>query len=356
VSPYKVTSPILYQVILILIIAALLFGSVGPVRATQPDSLRSIRDVVRNVEPAIVWVLAQQDDVTYSQGTGVIIRDDGYILTNSHVVNGSNQILIGWPDRFDRSQIEADIVSSDPDLDLALLHVTAAHLPTVSVDSDASPCVGDAVIALGYPAGQELGLDNLTVTRGLISSFRLNPKTGDKLYQTDATITMGCSGGPLFDLDTNSVIGIVQGKGVDILEGFNFAIPIERFFKFAGTAPESGIDAAVTSLAGLTLIDDSEPSVRSLDSYNLGVEAGDKSSWAEALSHFMVASKLEDEDPQAAYGIAESYAALDQPRQSLRWLERAFQLGYSDFDNALEGPGFESVKNDERFVDLVESF
>jgi hypothetical protein len=78
--------------------------------------------------------------------------------------------------------------------------------------------------------------------------------------------------------------------------------------------------------------------------------------WSEALGNFLAAIHLEDEDPQAAYGAAESYAALDQPTQSLKWLERAFELGYSDFDGALDSPGFDSVRDDERFVDLVESF
>ena len=69
-----------------------------------------------------------------------------------------------------------------------------------------------------------------------------------------------------------------------------------------------------------------------------------------------MASRLENEDPKAAYGVAESYAALNQPRQSLRWLERAFELGYSDFDKALDSPGFKGVRSDERFVSLVQSF
>jgi S1-C subfamily serine protease len=356
VSGYRVTSPFVCQCLLFLCFLVLLLGSVRSARAAEADSTRSIRDVVRAVEPAIVWVLAKKDDVTYTQGTGFILQENGYILTNAHVINDSKQVTVGWPDRFDRKELQAEVVASDADLDLALLHVNASHLPTVPIDLAASPWVGDSVIALGYPAGEQLGLDNLTVTRGLISSFRSSSESGEKLYQTDASVTLGCSGGPLFDLDTGSVIGIIQGKGVKILEGFNFAIPIERFFTFAGTTTDDGLDNAVSTLSGMPVCDETEPSVRSLESYNMGIEARDKSSWAEALSHFLGAARLENEDPMAAYGVAESYAALDQPRQSLRWLERAFELGYSDFDDALDGQGFEDVKSDERFVNLVQTF
>ena len=65
---------------------------------------------------------------------------------------------------------------------------------------------------------------------------------------------------------------------------------------------------------------------------------------------------LFDEDPQVAYGVAESYAALFRPRESLRWLEIAFELGYSDYDGALDSDGFSVYEDDDRFVDLVQSF
>jgi S1-C subfamily serine protease len=356
VSRSRPTPPIVCQCFLLLILLFLLLGNGDPAQASASGANSSVRDIVRNIEPAIVWVVAELDAGDFSQGTGVIIREDGYILTNAHVVEGSTSITIGWPDRFDRSQLAAEVAAFDPDLDLALLHVSGAHLPTIPVNPLAPPCVGDALITMGYPAGEQLGLDNLTVTRGLLSSIRVDSEAGDRVYQTDATVTLGCSGGPLYDLDTGAVIGIIQGKGVSMLEGFNFAIPIDRLFAFAGTSPADGVGPAVTELAGISEPDDSDPVARSLESYNLGLAAQEQSLWAEALSHFLVASQLENEDPQTAYGVAESYAALDQPRQALRWLERAFELGYSDFDNALESPGFSEVRDDERFVDLVRSF
>jgi S1-C subfamily serine protease len=346
------TSRALLWLVLVLSLLATFLAGGGSVRAES----WSVRDTVRAIEPAIVWVVAQCKDNTYSQGSGFIVRQDGYILTNAHVVEDSVAVSVGWPNRFDRSQLDAKVVAMNRDLDLALLRVDGSHLPTVPIGSSTEACVGDAVIALGYPAGQELGLDNLTVTRGLLSSVRGDSSTGRVLLQTDATVTLGCSGGPLFDLDTGTVIGVIQGKGIDLLQGFNFAIPTDRLCDFAGTPVGSGFDRALSQLAGAGVSDDSLPLARALESYNQALTACDQSSWAEALSHFFASQRLDSQDPQSAYGLAESYAALDQPRQSLRWLERAFKLGYSDFDAALDSPGFSSVKDDERFVDLVRSF
>lgn len=352
----KPTPAFFCQIFLVLIFTLLILGSAQGARAQSTEPSWSVRDIVRSVEPAIVWVVAERDAGEVSQGTGCIIREDGFLITNAHVVEGATTIIIGWPNRFSRSQLDAEVVTMDTDRDIALLKVNAGHLPVVPVDLCQKPCVGDAVITLGYPVGEELGLDNLTVTRGLLSSVRIGRLTGETLYQTDATITLGCSGGPLYDLDTCSVIGIIQGKGLSLLEGFNFAIPIERLSEFAGTPSESGLESAVGALAGENPGDDSEPSERALDSYSRALEARDGESWAEALSHFKAAWRMDGEDPQAAYGAAESYAALHQPKQALRWLERAFELGYSDFEGALDAPGFEEVRTDPRFVDLVQSF
>jgi len=145
----RVTSPLLCQLFLVFLLVLLLMGSTTPVRAASQDSGRSVRDVVRTIEPAIVWVLAQQDETTYTQGSGFILREDGYILTNAHVVKNSKETTIGWPNRFDRSQLKAEVVEINEDLDLALLHVAASHLPTVPISFAALPCVGDTVIALG---------------------------------------------------------------------------------------------------------------------------------------------------------------------------------------------------------------
>lgn len=350
------SSQLVHQVILAIIILGLILGTTLPVRGSQADEPWSLRDVIRQLEPSVVWILADMGNDLWSQGSGFIVHGDGYILTNAHVVMGADEILVGWPDRFDRSEKSAELVSSDADLDLALLYVEGVHLPTIPLDAKCSASLGDAVVTLGYPAGEELGLNGLTVTRGILSSVRRSGDGQIELFQTDAAVTLGCSGGPLYDLDTGTVIGIIQGKGMLLLEGFNFAIPAERFFEFAGTSPADGIPAAISGLGGFSEPAFSTPCVRALDIFSTGLEARERCMWGEALSNFMAASRLYEEDPQAAYSVAESYAALDQAGQALRWLERAFELGYCDFDGALLSDGFDEFRDDARFVELVQSF
>ena len=352
----RLSPRLVHQVVLVLIVLGLVLATTVPARSDVAADSWSLRDVVRQLEPGVVWVLADMGDDLWSQGSGFIVHEDGYILTNAHVVLGARKIIIGWPDRFDRSEKEAELIASDIDVDLALLHVDAVHLPTVPLDTSRPASLGDAVVTLGYPAGEELGLGGLTVTRGVLSCIRCSEGGDVTLLQTDAAVTLGCSGGPLYDLDTGSVIGIVQGKGMLLLEGFNFAIPVEDFFEFSGTSPEDGVPVAISRLGGLGDGEFSSPCARSLELFSTGLLARENSRWGEALSNFLAASRLYREDPQAAYGIAESYAALEQAGQSLRWLERAFELGYSDFENALDSDGFDGFREDARFIDLVMTF
>ncbi len=352
----RLTSSVVNRVVLLLIILGLVIGSTVSVRADTTDQDWSLREVVRTLEPTVVWVIANMGQNEWSQGSGFIVHEDGHILTNAHVVTGASEILVGWPDRFNRSEKTAEIVAADIELDLALIRVEGVHLPTIPIDTSGSASLGDAVITLAYPVGEELGLGGLTVTRGVLSCIRRSADGEVILLQTDAAVTLGCSGGPLYDLDTGSVIGIVQGKGMLLLEGFNFAIPITQLFEFSGTNPGDGVPAAIESLSGNHGAGFSEPGERARGVFEQGMVAREHMEWGEALSNFHAAWQLEAEDPQAAYGVAESYAGLDQPGQALRWLERAFELGYTDFDGALESDGFTEFRDDERFVDLVQSF
>lgn len=351
------SNPRFYQWVLILLISGLILGVTVPARSTTSDDSWSLREVVRTLEPAVVWVLAEIDKDEWTQGSGFIVHETGCIITNAHVVDGTDEIIVGWPDRFNRSEQNAEILAIDTNLDLAVLKIDGVHLPTLPIGSSSEAGLGDAVITLGYPVGDELGLGGLTVTRGVLSSLRRrSPDDEVELLQTDAAVTLGCSGGPLYDLDTGTVIGIVQGKGMLLLEGFNFAIPSDKILDLADISLEDNVGDAVDSLAMLYDPDVSYPCDRSLDIWLLGDDARRMNNWSEALGNFLAACRLDDEDPQTAYGLAESYAALDRPDDALRWLERAFELGFTDFDGALESDGFEEYEDDFRFVDLVQSF
>ncbi len=155
-------------------------------------------------------------------GSGIIVESDGYILTNHHVVDGANKIIVLLNDR---DEYEATLVGTDPLSDLALIKIEARNLPTVEF-STREIKVGEWVLAIGSP----FGLD-YTVSQGIVSAKgRSLPSAGSGNYvpfiQTDVAINPGNSGGPLFDLD-GKVVGInarIFSRSGGYM-GLSFAIP-----------------------------------------------------------------------------------------------------------------------------------
>ncbi len=156
-------------------------------------------------------------------GSGFIINDEGYVVTNNHVISGADQITVIFNNGID--EVSAELVGTDPKTDIAVLKIDPSSINIQSVswgDSDISR-VGDIVLAIGNP----LGLGG-TVTSGIISS--INRDIGGGPYvdfiQTDAPINRGNSGGPLFNLD-GEVIGInsmiISQTGGSV--GLGFSIP-----------------------------------------------------------------------------------------------------------------------------------
>jgi serine protease Do len=156
-----------------------------------------------------------------SLGSGFIIRPDGLIVTNNHVIDGADSVLVYLNDG---TRLPATIVGADAKTDLAVLKVSVPHpLPSVAFgDSDAAQ-VGDWVMAIGNPFG--LGG---TVTLGIVSARNRDIQSGpyDNYIQTDASINQGNSGGPLFDMN-GKVVGIataIIARGGASL-GIGFAVP-----------------------------------------------------------------------------------------------------------------------------------
>jgi len=153
-------------------------------------------------------------------GSGFVISEDGYIVTNNHVIDGADEIMIEF---FDGKELPATLVGRDKNVDIALLKVEAGDaLPFVDFgDSDVAR-VGDWVMAMGNPLGQ-----GFSVSAGIISA-RNRELSGayDDFIQTDAAINRGNSGGPLFDMD-GDVIGvntaIMSPTGGSIGIGFSMA-------------------------------------------------------------------------------------------------------------------------------------
>jgi serine protease Do len=171
----------------------------------------------------------QRTRQTGSLGSGFIISPDGYVVTNNHLIQGEggngtvDQVTVKMPDG---REFPARIVGRDPPSDLALLKIEGSNLPFVNFGDSTRARVGDWVIAIGNPYG--LGG---TVTAGIVSALHRGI-TGvgayDRYIQTDASINMGNSGGPMFDMQGN-VIGInsalISPTGTNV--GIGLAIPTE---------------------------------------------------------------------------------------------------------------------------------
>ena len=157
---------------------------------------------------------------TTALGSGFIISADGYIVTNNHVIDGADEIVI---DFFDGRQLDAKLIGTDPKTDIALLKVEAEEtLPFVSFGDSDLARVGDWVLAIGNPLGQ-----GFSVSAGIVSARNRSLRgTYDDFIQTDAAINRGNSGGPLFNME-GDVIGvntaIISPNGGSIGLGFSMS-------------------------------------------------------------------------------------------------------------------------------------
>jgi serine protease Do len=157
-----------------------------------------------------------------SLGSGFIISEDGYILTNNHVVDEADQILVRMNDR---REFVAKLIGKDERSDIALIKIDAEDLPVVEIGDSQLLRVGDWVLAIGSP----FGFDH-SVTAGIVSAKGRNLPSENYVpfIQTDVSINPGNSGGPLFNLD-GKVVGInsqIYSRSGGFM-GLSFAIPIE---------------------------------------------------------------------------------------------------------------------------------
>ena len=180
-----------------------------------------------------------------SLGSGFVVRPNGVILTNDHVVRGAEQILVTFPDGRD---MEATLIGTDETTDVAVLRVDADGLTTVPLGRTSDLRIGEWVIALGNPFGNMLSNPEPTVTVGVVSAVgrHIVPAREEAgfylgMIQTDAAINPGNSGGPLVN-----ALGEVIGMNASIFsrsggsEGMGFAIPIERVLRIADDLIQHG--------------------------------------------------------------------------------------------------------------------
>jgi serine protease DegQ len=157
-----------------------------------------------------------------SLGSGVIVSNTGYVLTNHHVVEAADEIEVALPDG---KKLLAKVVGNDPETDLAVLRLDAENLPAITFGSSDALRVGDVVLAIGNPFGV-----GQTVTGGIVSALGrtgLGINTFENFIQTDAAINPGNSGGALVDVGGNLVginTAIFSRSGGSM--GIGFAIPV----------------------------------------------------------------------------------------------------------------------------------
>lgn len=198
------------------------------------DSTLSITEAFEKVAPAVVTVSTKgvTSNGFFQQqyegvGSGFIINEDGYILTNYHVIEGASEISVTLSDN---TNVAAKVVNYDENQDVAMLKITDADVKVPAVvelgNSDELK-QGESVIAIGTPLSTNL---SQTVTNGIVSALNRNVETESgvmqNLIQTDASINPGNSGGPLVNT-RGQVVGINTMKATgDDTEGIGFAIPI----------------------------------------------------------------------------------------------------------------------------------
>jgi S1-C subfamily serine protease len=186
--------------------------------------------VARQVTPTVVSIVVPN----YGSGSGAVIRRDGMILTNAHVVGNARTVQVGLADG---RKVAGTVLGRDAGLDVAVVRIPISDAPTAPLGNSDQLQVGQLAIAVGNPLGLER-----TVTTGVISAVNRPGRTlgGETFIQTDAAISPGNSGGPLVDSRGN-VVGInsaeLLGQGVS---GLGFAIPINLAMEMANQVLATG--------------------------------------------------------------------------------------------------------------------
>ena len=213
------------------------------------------QEVYRLVNPEVAVVLADLGDGSASVGTGVIFSQDGYLITNYHVVEGGQECTVALDSG---RSYEAKYVAGDADSDLAVLKVEGQDLPAAVFGDSDLLTVGDKVYAIGNPLGVEL---RGTLTDGIVSAIDRDVEVEDRtmtLLQTNAALNSGNSGGPLIN-EYGQVVGINTIKMTSRysnIEGLGFAIPsaymeriVNDLLTFGSLQPEPVLGITVLQMA-----------------------------------------------------------------------------------------------------------
>lgn len=196
----------------------------------------SVQEINTKVKDSVVEITTESSQqggwigeyVTEGAGSGVIIKSNGYIMTNNHVIDGASNIKV----TVGKKNYSAKVVGTDEDNDVAVLKINAKNLSAVTYGNSSQLSVGDMAVVIGNPLGTLGG----SVSAGVISATNRNVTINNQsmtLIQTDASVNPGNSGGGMFN-DSGQLVGLVVAKssGEDV-EGLGFAIPVNVAAKSA---------------------------------------------------------------------------------------------------------------------------
>lgn len=213
-------------------------------------------EIVKKVSPSVVGVSTILNGGTAS-GTGFIISEDGYIVTNYHVIEGAQAVSVSLLQSEDGEEIPAEIIGGDEQTDIAVLKIDKTDCVPVTLGKSSELIVGELAITIGNPLGSEL---SGTVTAGIISALNRKLTIEGRemnLIQTDASINSGNSGGPLIN-SYGQVVGITSAKVATAYgEGLGFAIPIDEALPIISDLIEHGYvkGRPIVGITGETISD-----------------------------------------------------------------------------------------------------
>lgn len=244
-----------------------------PVQGARSTGPIDVPSVARAALDTVVHLHVETADGG-ATGSGVIVRPDGKIVTNAHVVDGAQRVVVEFADG---SAAEADVLLQRPDQDLAVVQARCKTPSVARVRTDVTAVIGESVVAIGNPLGQRggpsvsVGIVSATGREGQFESAFLTD-----MIQTDAAISPGSSGGGLFD-GAAQVIGITTG-GAPRGENIGFAIPIARAFELLDgslSAKGSG-SGAEDDAAGGGVDDDQASAAAQVSTQDLGPRSRQK--------------------------------------------------------------------------------
>jgi tetratricopeptide (TPR) repeat protein len=273
----------------------------APVRATaQADKIYA-----ENSKAVVVVVAAHEDARSISQGSGFIVREDGAVVTNYHVINTASKIKVKVGEQvFD---VEG-LLYADAENDVAILKINGKNLPTVKLGELDKVQVGEKVFVISSPQGFEN-----TISEGILSSIRRVDETR-KVLQITAAISPGSSGAPVFN-STGEAIGIATFLVAEA-QNINFAMPISLI--------KEKLTATTVVPAGEACSADFTKTAECW--FYQGVAYGSNGMYERSVEAFAKAIQIKQDFSEAYYNLGVSYIGLGKYSEAREALEKAIQI------------------------------